>query len=52
MTGLLLPLLIASAGGYLLVRLRGGELTVRYDRETGHCFMTGPAVEVFTGEWP
>lgn len=31
------------------VSLRGGDLSIRYDRETGHLFMTGPAVEVFHG---
>lgn len=31
------------------VELRGGKLLVRLDRETGHLFMTGPAVEVFHG---
>ena len=31
------------------VKLMGGDLSVHYDRETGHLFMTGPAVEVFTG---
>ncbi|MCD8082630.1 MAG: diaminopimelate epimerase [Clostridiales bacterium] len=32
------------------VRLRGGSLTIRWDRESGHAFMTGPATEVFSGE--
>ncbi len=33
------------------VRLRGGTLTIRWDRSgSGHIFMTGPAVEVFCGE--
>lgn len=36
----------------VLVHLRGGELRVRYDAISGHCFMTGPAVEVFTGDFP
>ena len=31
------------------VKLTGGELLIRYDRGKGHLFMTGPAVEVFTG---
>ena len=34
----------------VLVHLRGGDLTIEYDRETNHVFMTGPATEVFTGE--
>ena len=34
----------------VLVHLRGGDLEIEYDPETEHIFMTGPAVEVFTGE--
>ena len=34
----------------VLVHLRGGDLTIEYDRDTNHVFMTGPATEVFTGE--
>ena len=33
----------------VLVHLLGGDLIIRYDRETGRCFMTGPAEEVYTG---
>ena len=36
----------------VLVHLVGGDLTIRYDAATGHGFMTGPAVEVFTGNFP
>lgn len=32
------------------VQLRGGNLTIHWDRESGHAFMTGPATEVFQGE--
>ncbi len=32
------------------VQLLGGSLRIRYDRESGHIFMTGPAVKVFDGE--
>lgn len=32
------------------VILRGGELTIRWDSETGDVYMTGPAETVFTGE--
>ncbi len=32
------------------VTLLGGKLNITYERETGKVFMTGPAVEVFTGE--
>lgn len=32
-----------------VVHLRGGDLDIRWDEATGHVFMTGPAVEVFSG---
>ncbi len=36
----------------LLAHLPGGDLTLQWN-ETDHCvYMTGPATEVFTGEWP
>ncbi|MCR5791715.1 MAG: diaminopimelate epimerase [Lachnospiraceae bacterium] len=34
----------------VLVHLLGGDLTIRYDRESNHIFMTGPATIVFDGE--
>lgn len=34
----------------VLVHLRGGDLTIEYDRDSNHVFMTGPATEVFEGE--
>lgn len=34
----------------VLVHLLGGDLHIRYDRESGHIFMTGPAKVVFEGE--
>lgn len=36
------------------VRLPGGELAVKWDRGAGanRVLMTGPAAEVFTGDWP
>jgi diaminopimelate epimerase len=36
----------------LTVRLPGGQLKLEWDETSGHVFMTGPAVEVFRGEWP
>ena len=33
------------------VHLLGGDLEISYDKKTGHAFMTGPAREVFSGEW-
>jgi len=35
----------------VLVHLIGGDLTIRFDPVSRHCFMTGPAVEVFTGDY-
>lgn len=35
----------------VLVHLRGGDLFIEYDQQSNHIFMTGPAVEVFTGVW-
>jgi diaminopimelate epimerase len=32
--------------------LRGGDLLLEWDEATNHVFMTGPAVEVFEGNWP
>lgn len=32
------------------VHLAGGDLFVRWDKEAGHCFLEGPAEEVFSGE--
>jgi diaminopimelate epimerase len=35
----------------VLIHLLGGDLSLRWDAETDHVFMTGGATEVFTGEW-
>jgi len=32
------------------VHLLGGDLHIKYDKVSGHIFMTGPAVVVFDGE--
>ena len=34
------------------LRLLGGDLKIRWDAESGHVFMTGPAAFVFDGEYP
>lgn len=36
----------------ITVHLPGGDLKLEWDEKTNHVFMTGPAEEVFTGEWP
>jgi diaminopimelate epimerase len=33
-------------------KLLGGDLQLEWNEATNHVFMTGPAVEVFSGEWP
>lgn len=35
----------------VLVRLTGGDLEIEWS-ESGEVYMTGPATEVFSGEWP
>lgn len=32
--------------------LRGGDLELYWNEQDNHVFMTGPATEVFSGEWP
>lgn len=36
----------------VLAHLPGGDLELEWDEATNHVFMTGPAEEVFTGDWP
>ena len=36
----------------ILAHLPGGDLSLEWAEANGHVFMTGPAVEVFQGEWP
>lgn len=36
----------------LTVHMVGGDLDLYWDEKTSHLYMTGPAVEVFQGEWP
>jgi diaminopimelate epimerase len=36
----------------VLIHLLGGDLSIEWSEENNHVFMTGPAVEVFTGRWP
>ena len=42
--------LTARGGAVTHVTLRGGELFIEWDGE-GPVFMSGPAVEVFRGDW-
>lgn len=43
--------LAGFTGSSVNVRLLGGTLSIRLEEETGHVTMTGPAVEVFHGEF-
>jgi diaminopimelate epimerase len=36
----------------ILNHLRGGDLKLSWDESSNHVLMTGPAVEVFHGDWP
>ena len=55
-TGTCATVMACILNGYtenkVLVHLRGGDLTIEYLPETNHVFMTGPATEVFSGEYP
>jgi diaminopimelate epimerase len=33
------------------IHLRGGDLSIEWNETDNHVYMTGPAVEVFSGEW-
>ena len=53
-TGTCATVMACIMNGYtenkVLVHLRGGDLTIEYDPNTKHIYMTGPATEVFNGE--
>lgn len=36
----------------ILAHLLGGDLTLEWSEADNHVYMTGPAVEVFSGDWP
>ena len=44
--------LCGKSGREATVRLLGGDLRIRWDEDTNHVFMTGPAEFVFDGELP
>jgi diaminopimelate epimerase len=54
-TGTCATVMACILNGYtdnrVLVHLLGGDLTIEYDEQTNHIYMTGPATEVFHGEW-
>lgn len=36
----------------VLIHLLGGDLEIEWSAADGHVYLTGPAVEVFSGDWP
>jgi diaminopimelate epimerase len=44
--------LTGRTGRELLAHLPGGDLTLEWRDSDNHVMMTGPATEVFSGEWP
>jgi diaminopimelate epimerase len=36
----------------VIVKLLGGDLEIHWNQSDNHVYMTGPAAEVFSGEWP
>jgi diaminopimelate epimerase len=44
--------LTGRTGRAITAHLPGGDLQLRWDEADNHVYMTGPAVEVFSGEWP
>jgi diaminopimelate epimerase len=55
-TGACAVCVAGALGGYtqrkVLIHLLGGDLEIEWSEATNHVLMTGPAVEVFSGEWP
>jgi diaminopimelate epimerase len=44
--------LTGRTGRQITAHLPGGDLLLRWDEADNHVYKTGPAVEVFSGEWP
>jgi diaminopimelate epimerase len=44
--------LTGRLGRRALLHLPGGDLNIRWDEQSNRVFMTGPATDVFVGEWP
>jgi diaminopimelate epimerase len=43
--------LTAKTSRHMLAHLPGGDLTLEWRQADNHVYMTGPAAEVFSGEW-
>ena len=44
--------LTGRSGRAILAHLPGGDLSLEWRQENDHVYMTGPAAEVFSGQWP
>ncbi len=44
--------LTGRTGRRIVNHLRGGDLELHWDEADNHVYMTGPAAEVFSGDWP
>lgn len=44
--------LAGRTGRRIVNHLRGGDLELHWNEADNHVYMTGPAAEVFTGDWP
>jgi diaminopimelate epimerase len=44
--------LSGNSGRQILAHLPGGDLELLWSEKDNHVYKTGPAVEVFSGEWP
>jgi len=44
--------LTGRTGRKILAHLPGGDLTLEWRESDDHVYMTGPATEVFSGDWP
>jgi diaminopimelate epimerase len=44
--------LAGKTGRKILAHLPGGDLELEWNETDNHVYMTGPATEVFSGEWP
>lgn len=44
--------LSGRTGRKIIAHLPGGDLELEWNESDNHVYMTGPAVEVFSGEWP
>jgi len=49
---LVAAVLTGRSDRHAVVHLTGGDLEIAWDAQTNHVLMTGPAEEIFSGEWP